>query len=63
MLAYLVNHNSSITAVKMEVISNTKCQIHHLHPEEGFIQKDRKIITNLYASIYVPLLKLSYLHW
>ena len=39
MLEYLVNHNSSDTDIKMEVIADIKFQIHILHLEEFFIQE------------------------
>ena len=38
-LEYLVTYNSSVTAVKIEVISDIKYQLQFLHLEEFFIQE------------------------
>ena len=62
-LSSLVNHNVSVTAFMTEVIADIKCQIHHLHLKQFFIKQQKKTIVDIYVSICVPLLKLSYIFW
>ena len=41
MLEYLIIHKSFVIDVYMEDMANMKFQIHHLHLEQYFIQKER----------------------
>ena len=42
MFTYLVNHNSYITSVYMEVIFDIKYKIHHLNLEGCFVQQEKE---------------------
>ena len=53
MLLSLVIHNSFISDVYMEDISDITCQIHHLHLEQYFIQQKMIKITKNYVSITI----------
>ena len=61
MLAYLVTYNSSVTIVYNEVITDIQWKLHVLYSEECFIQERQEIIADINVSIYVPILKFSYL--
>ena len=64
MLEYLVNYNSSITAVYIEFISDIKCQLHQFTFGGMFYaKKTRKQIPQIYISIIVPLLELNHVNW
>ena len=50
MLASLVNNNSSITDIYIEVIVDIQCQLHHLNLEECFMQQKQE--NNLWHLCY-----------
>ena len=63
MLEYLLIHNSYVTVVYMGDIDDIKFQLRCLHLVLCLIKQNKKTIAKIYVVVYVPLLKLSYIHW
>ena len=54
MLVFLVIHNIFICDVYIEDIADIKCQIHHLHLEQYFIQGGIMVVADIYAQNTIP---------